>query len=164
MTTASLACATGPLTPSKHCDAAAAPMACAKCTSPNFWAANPPGCRATATPSRGPGCRPPSPRPAESETRPGPIRRRSRRPSARPRRILQAPGGISLPGSHLQNSTPIMREILSDVTTLDRICVIAPDFHPPRQRATVFGRDGQMGSVLARRFTGKVSELPLKCR
>ena len=72
--------------------------------------------------------------------------------------------GIPLPKSHLQNSTPIMREILSDVTTLDRICVIAPDFHPPRQRATVFGRDGQMGSVLARRFTGKVSELPLKCR
>ena len=57
-----------------------------------------------------------------------------------------------------------MREILSDVTTLDRICVIALDFHPPRRRAAVFGRDVQMGSVLARRFTGKVSELPLKCR
>jgi len=58
--------------------------------------------------------------------------------------------------SHLQNSTPNMREILSGVTTLDRICVIAPDFHPPRRRAAVFGRGGQMGSVLARRFTGKV--------
>ena len=66
--------------------------------------------------------------------------------------------------SHLQNSKPNMREIPSDVTTLDRICVIAPDFHPPRRRAAVFGRDGQMGSVLARRFTGKVSELPLKYR
>ena len=66
--------------------------------------------------------------------------------------------------SHLQNSTPIMREILSDITTSDRIRAIAPDFHPRRRRATVFGRDGQIGSVLASRFTGKVSELPLESR
>ena len=70
--------------------------------------------------------------------------------------------GVPFLRSHLQNSTPIVHEILSDMTTPDRIDVISPDFHSPRRRAIVFRRDGQIGSVLARRFTGKVSELPLK--